>query len=527
MIRLAQSNIANGSDQMAAVSILNNIIGPVMPGCSSSHTAGPYHIAKLFRTILGELPKKTVFMIEPGSSLSCSYHEQGSDLAMIMGLLDLPITDPRFKSAFEISPDFGTDITFEVKSFEGAIHPNSIKIVSQLKDGKTVTAVADSTGGGSFLFRSINDIQAAFSGDKYHLVVLCEKGAEQNVRTINSNLECAIAAEKDNGFGFQFDSRSPISEEIIHKTQCAEGVTEVYYIPPIFFPICGNPIFTTAEEMLRYASEKGIGLGDAVLDYESSLLSIPKEKLNSEMDRRLQVMIEAVKRGFSEDCPGMFLLSPTAHKIFEAERTGKLIAGGIHARACARALAAMQVNSGQGIVCAAPTAGSAGVLPGVMVTLLEDLDKTWTDVVRAMWAAGGVGLILALRGTFAAEVCGCQVEIGAAGAMGAAGIVEAAGGSPEQAADAAAILFHNAMGLVCDLVQSMVEIPCHSRNGSFASQAFICADMILGGYKNYISLDDTIDSVVRVGHMLPLELRCTSAGGISTTKSALNIPRLR
>lgn len=513
--------------KLTAVSILNNVIGPVMAGCSSSHTAGPYHISKLFRSILGELPKKTVFMIEPGSSLSCSYHEQGSDLAMIMGLLDIPITDPRFTNAFEIFPIYGTDITFEISSFKGAIHPNSIKIVSCMKDGRTVSAVADSTGGGSFLFRSINDIKVAFSGDKYHLVVSCEKGAEQNVRIINSDFECVLTAEKDGGFEFQFDSKSPIPKEIINKTQCTKGVIEVFYIPPIFFPICGNPIFTTAEEMLRYASEKGIGLGDAVLDYESSLLSISKEKLNNEMDRRLQVMIEAVKRGFSEDCPGMFLLSPTAHKIFESEKTGKLVAGGVHARACARALAAMQVNSGQGIVCAAPTAGSAGVLPGVMVTLLEDLDKTRTDVVRAMWAAGGVGLMLAIKGTFAAEVCGCQVEVGAAGAMGAAGIVEIADGSPDQAADAAAILFHNAMGLVCDLVQSMVEIPCHSRNGSFASQAFICADMILGGYNNYISLDDTIDSVVRVGHMLPVELRCTSAGGISTTKSALNIPRLK
>lgn len=512
---------------MTAVSVLNDVIGPVMAGCSSSHTAGPYHISKLFRSILGELPKKTIFMIEPGSSLSCSYHEQGSDLAMIMGLLDIPITDPRFTKAFEIFPNFGTDITFEVSSFKGAIHPNSIKIVSYMKDGRTVSAVADSTGGGSCLFRSINDITVAFSGDRYHLIVSCEKGSEENVRAINSEFECALTAEKDGGFEFQFDSTSPMPEEIIKKTQRAEGVKEVFYVPPIFFPIRGNPIFTTAEEMLRYTSEKGVGLGEAVLDYESSLLSLSKEKLNNEMDRRLQVMIEAVKRGFSEDCPGMFLLPPTAHKIFEAEQMGKLVAGGVHARACSRALAAMQVNSGQGIVCAAPTAGSAGVLPGVMVTLLEDMNKSRSDVVRGMWAAGGIGLLLALKGTFAAEVCGCQVEVGAAGAMGAAGIVEIAGGSPDQAADAAAILFHNTMGLVCDLVQSMVEIPCHSRNGSYASQAFICADMILGGYKNYISLDDTIDSVVRVGHMLPVELRCTSAGGISTTKSALNITRLK
>ncbi|NLW61200.1 MAG: serine dehydratase, partial [Synergistaceae bacterium] len=121
----------------------------------------------------------------------------------------------------------------------------------------------------------------------------------------------------------------------------------------------------------------------------------------------------------------------------------------------------------------------------------------------------------------------CQVEIGAAGAMGAGAVVEAAGGSARQAADAGAIMFQNAMGLVCDLVQAIVEIPCHTRNGSFASQAFICADMILGGYYNAVHIDDTVDAVYSSGKMLPLELRCTSLGGMAVTPSALSMQRKR
>ena len=512
---------------LAIASILNNVIGPVMPGCSSSHTAGPYYISNVFRKIIRELPQKTIFLIEPGSSLSCSYHEQGSDLALIMGLLDIPITDRRFTSAFEIFPDFGIDIIFRVESFKEAIHPNSIKIVSEMKDGRVITAVADSTGGGSFLIRYINDIPVSISGDKYSLIVLSDKETKESHIKINSELEHTLSSEIGDKLAFQYDSKSPISQAIISRINSIEGVKEVLSVPSIFYPIRGRRIFTTAEGMIRYASENGISLGEAALHYESSLLCLPKETLNAEMDKRLQVMIDAVNCGLSKDCPGMFLLRPTAHKIFDAERKGELVIGGIHARACARAIAAMQVNSGQGIVCAAPTAGSAGVLPGVMVTLLEDLSKCRADVVKAMWAAGSIGLILATRGTFAAEVCGCQVEVGAAGAMAAAAVVEAAAGSPSQASDAASILFHNAMGLVCDLVQAMVEIPCHSRNGAFASQAFMCADMILGGYHNSISLDDTIDSVIRVGKMLPPELRCTCAGGIAITSSALNIPRLK
>jgi len=124
-------------------------------------------------------------------------------------------------------------------------------------------------------------------------------------------------------------------------------------------------------------------------------------------------------------------------------------------------------------------------------------------------------------------VAGCQVEIGAAGAMAAAAVVEVAGGTARQAADAAAIFFQNIMGSVCDLVQGIVEIPCHTRNAVAASGAFICADLILGGYDNPIPLEETIEAVYAVGKMLPRELRCTALGGLSITPSALAMPRLK
>jgi L-serine dehydratase len=179
------------------------------------------------------------------------------------------------------------------------------------------------------------------------------------------------------------------------------------------------------------------------------------------------------------------------------------------------------VNGGMGVVCAAPTGGSAGVLPGVLVSLLEDRGLHLDTAVRALFAASAVGLIVAHRATFAAEVAGCQVEIGAAGAMAAAAVVDAAGGTARQASDAAAIAFQNTMGSVCDLVQGMVEIPCHTRNAAGASSAFVCADLVMGGYHNPIGLDETIDAVYAVGRMMPAELRCTARGGLAVTPSAL------
>lgn len=512
---------------MTIASILNNVIGPVMPGSSSSHTAGPYHIAKMCRSMMGELPTEISFTFEPASSIAEVYHEQASDLALIMGALDLPLTDPDFKKAIERFPSFGVDIKFIVKSFPESCHPNSIKIDAKLKDGSTFSAVADSIGGGAVLFRWLNNWEVEMTGDAYYLFVEIPTERMLPIKKLLEKLGSLSVSEKKGNTMFLLSSSAPIDPEVIKSIKSEASLLKFHSAIPVFFPLRGERVFKSGEEMVKYAEEKGISLGEAALEFESALLCMPKEALNDEMDRRLQVMIDSVALGLSEDSPQMFLLNPSAKKIMDAEREGRLALGGIHTRAATRAMAAMQVNSGQGIVCAAPTGGSAGVIPGVMVTLLEDMEKSRKDVVRSMWAAGAIGWVLATRGTFAAEVCGCQVEIGAAGAMGAGAVVEVAGGSARQAADAAAIMFQNAMGLVCDLVQAIVEIPCHTRNGSFASQAFICADMILGGYYNPVNIDDTVDAVYSTGKMLPLEFRCTSLGGMAITPSALSMPRNR
>ena len=506
---------------MNVSSILNNVIGPVMPGSSSSHTAGPYHIAKMCRSMTGELPVRVIYTFEPGSSLAEVYREQGSDLALVMGMLNLPLTDKRFKRALELCAEFGVEVEFTSKRFAEACHPNSILITAELAGGGVFTAVADSTGGGGVLFRYVNGWPVTMTGDSYCVAAESEDSSagEELARFGEVSRE-----SKDGKSFFLLTASKPVDCAVIEKLRMS---ARVWCCAPVFYPVRGERLFTSGAEMADFAQAHGLSLGEAALEYESALLGVSKDTLNEEMDSRLKVMEAAVVLGLSDESPDMFLLRPTARKIMEAERAGRLALGGVHMRAAARAMAAMQVNSGQGIVCAAPTGGSAGVMPGVLVTMLEDMKIPRKDVVRAMWAAGAVGWVLSTRGTFAAEVCGCQVEIGAAGAMAAAAVAEAAGGSPRQCLDAGAIMFQNAMGLVCDLVQALVEIPCHTRNGSFASQAFICADMILGGYENAVGIDDTVDAVCSTGRMMKPELRCTSLGGMAVTPSALAMKRLR
>ncbi len=236
---------------------------------------------------------------------------------------------------------------------------------------------------------------------------------------------------------------------------------------------------------------------------------------------RYAVMERSVAAGLDDGQSNMLLLQPTASRVLMAEREERLAIGGIHTRAAARALAVMHHCNSRGVVCAAPTGGSAGTVPGVVVSLVEEMDLSNRQTALALFAASAVGLIVARRATFAAEIAGCQVEIGVAGAMAAAAVVEAVGGRVRQAADAAAISLQNTMGSPCDPVAGACEVPCHTRNAVAASSAFTCADLILGGYANPIPLDEAIDASYEVGKALPSELRCTARGGCAVTPSAL------
>jgi len=509
------------------VSILNHVIGPIMRGPSSSHTAGPWRIGRIARDLLGSRPVEARFVIHPTSSLSVCYHDQGSDLAIISGLLGILLTDERFPEMLNLAPEMGLDARFELAPFPEADHPNSILILLRGEDGEQVALHARSVGGGSVEIASVDGNPVMIKGDRHVLIV--KAALEYPADPVLSLLQdWDIQARQSSGDQCRFFLASSCQEpaaNLLESLRNLPGVSQVMKSRPVMAPLKGTELFEDCAALVALADERGWSLGQAGLAYEEALLGIPREELCREMELRLDVMLKAVERGL-EDPTGMKLLRPTAAALLKSESAGSLLVGGPHLRAASRAMAAMHVNGSGGVVCAAPTGGSAGVIPGVLSTLILDFALSREQAVSALWAAGAIGLALDRRSTFAAEVCGCQVEIGAAGAMGAAAAVEAAGGTARQACDAAATVFQNTMGSVCDLVQGIVEVPCHSRNASLASMAFLCADMVMGGYENPVPIDETIDAVDSVGRMLPEELRCTARGGLALCPSARAMPRL-
>jgi L-serine dehydratase len=509
---------------MKTVSIFNHVLGPVMRGPSSSHTAGAFHLAKMARSLLGGTPKGAVFAVDPAGSYAATYVAQGADRGFAMGLMAKPLTDESFFTALDDARQAGLEIEFQVRKLADPDHPNTVEIDLTAGDGSKLCLVARSIGGGEVEITQVDGRPVLFNGSAHETLVEVPAARAADAQALLSQdvawLEGPTRSMDQGAVRWVGRRTVPLPAELRGRLLASETGARIWESAPVYFVQTGRPLFASAAEVVRLAAERGLSLGRLALAYESELLGLGEAEVIEEVFRRYDVMVRAVERGLAPDFSGLRLLPPCAGSIFEAEAAGELSVRSLHTRAAARAMAVMHVDGAMGVVCAAPTGGSAGVIPGTLVTLAEERSLTREQIGLALLAAGAIGVIVARRATFAAEIAGCQVEIGASGAMAAAAVVDAVGGTAGQACDAAAISLQNTMGSVCDLLDGTVEIPCHTRNAAAAASAFVNADLILGGYNNLIPLDETIDAVYAVGLAMPTELRCTSKGGLAVTPSA-------
>ena len=207
----------------------------------------------------------------------------------------------------------------------------------------------------------------------------------------------------------------------------------------------------------------------------------------------------------------------TSYLLRIAADSGNTLCGGVFTRALARALAVSELNAAMGRIVAAPTAGSCGILPAAVLTMLHDRGVARHNCVMSLFTASAVGMVIANNACLAGAQGGCQAECGSASAMAAAALVELAGGSPQMASHAVAIALKNVLGLVCDPVAGLVEIPCIKRNASGIANAFTAAELALAGVASAIPADEVIIAMKRIGDAMPAALRETSEGGLAAT----------
>ena len=282
--------------------------------------------------------------------------------------------------------------------------------------------------------------------------------------------------------------------------------------------------YDTLAEVVAAAEAADARLSDVVLAHEAEALEMGKDELFSEMAGRLRVMDECIDPGCSEG-----LRSPSgltggdAHREREAVRSGRSLVGGVVGGALYRALAVSELNAAMGRIVAAPTAGSCGILPAAVLTMREEVGASERGCVMSLFTAAGVGLVIERNASLAGAEGGCQAECGSAAAMAAAAVVELAGGTPAQAADAVSIAIQSMLGLVCDLVAGLVEVPCVKRNASGVAMALVAAELALAGCGATIPADEAIGAMRRVGRAMPEALREPAEGGLAPTPTALGL----
>lgn len=506
-------------------------MGPVMRGPSSSHTAGAYRIARLACSLAGGAPPGIRCTFDSDSSYAASCVPMGVDMAFAAGCLGWEMADPRYRDAVHIAAQSGITIGFDIEKLVQARHPNTLRIQMSRSEQPVLEIWARSVARGIVEIYRVNDWPVSIDGRCWSVLIDCDPVAAHDflsqLKTIGGKGTRATLHESSGRCLLQVDSDTPFTSGERKHIESLHGSTFTRFSTPVMYPQPGMSGVDSAAALLRLAEREGLCLGDAVLLAETHLLQLPASTLITEMMARLGVMRNAVKAGLLDQNVNMPLTEPSASHLMTADQEGRLPAGGMLTRTAIRSMACMHICNSKGMVCAAPTGGSAGVLAGVLVTLEEECHVTPPTLARAMFAAGGVGMVMAARATFTAGTAGCQMEIGIAGAMAAAAVVEAHGGTPQQALDAAAIALQNTMGSVCDPVGGGCEVPCHTRNAVAASNAFVCADLVVGGYINPVPLDETVDASYAVGCTLPRELRGTALGGIAIAPSALALVKER
>ncbi len=276
--------------------------------------------------------------------------------------------------------------------------------------------------------------------------------------------------------------------------------------------------YRSIQELVDAADAAHCTIGELTLRQQAEEMGQDEIMLLRQMDKNFAVMEEAITFGQRREQTSMSgLTGGEGWKMLEYSRRGEGVSGTFMSRAMSRALAVAGCNASMGKIVAAPTAGSCGILPACLVSLLEDRGADRDAVVMSMFTAGAFGMVIAQRASIAGAQGGCQAECGSAAGMAAAAMVEIMGGTPQQCADACAIAIVNQMGLVCDPVAGLVEIPCIKRNVAGVMTAFSSADMALAGIRPYIPADECVEAMREVGDALPVALKETAIGGLAGT----------
>ena len=504
-----------------------DIIGPIMIGPSSSHTAGAVRIGLIAGQICDFDPSEIHVFFH--GSLASTYSAHKTDVGVTAGILGILVDDERVRTSVEIAKNKGIKVKFEPIALENA-HPSTIIIEMKDRAGNPITMRSATIGGGNIIVEEMNDFPVNFDGKQdvlLGLTSLSEKDFKEFLeKTGHEGLSIGSFTKTEKGFAFKV-MFSCDGKKALHLIKEEKHTCEAYLIRGVMPLQASGKLFYKSCIMLVEESERqGCSLGETVIRFEMEKSGRNREQVLAQMLEAFLVMKESIKKGL--ECENVLLggiFQGNALKMDRFLNEKKSLAGPLITRIVRNAFAVMEVNGSMGKIVACPTAGSAGTVPAVLVTLAEEYSFPDEEVVKAMFTGAGIVIIIAENATISGAVGGCQAECGSASAMAAAIVTSLYGGNSKQILSSVSLALGNVLGMVCDPVAGMVEIPCIQRNTIAAANAIISAEMALAGVDSVIPADEMISALDEVGKLMDPGLKDSLGAGMSNTPTARRIEK--
>ena len=516
--------------QTLATTSAFEVLGPVMVGPSSSHTAGALRCARVAASLAEGRIVRVRFTL--WNSFAHTYHGHGTDRALVAGILGMDTDDERIRDAFDLAREAGLEFSFVEAPDDSSVHPNTVDIDMECEGGAGCQVRGESLGGGKMRISRIDGVGVDISGAYATLFV-----AHRDAPGLLASLTHLLAmAEVNIAFCRTYRTEQGGRAYSVFET---DGAPDASVLPMIrrirdvsfatFISVPGSavaPGVTAAElfddgaQLLEACAERSLSIGGVMELRERGLTGA--ERATASMRRVIEVMREETSAPIAAPARslGGFIGGEAQLVDRGAARWGAALMGEVQTQAVARAMAVLERSAAMGVIVAAPTAGSAGVVPGCVLAVADAVGAAEKDVASALFCAAAVGLNIQTHACVAGAEGGCQAEVGSASAMAAAALVELLGGTPEQALTAASLAISNLLGLVCDPVGGLVEVPCQARNAIGVAAAFSSAQLALSGVRWFVPFDEVVSAMAEVGHALPSRLRETARGGLAATPAA-------
>jgi len=502
------------------VSIFNDVIGPVMRGPSSSHCAAALRIGRLARDLMDEEFSDVLVEFDRNGSLPTTHDTQGSDMGLFGGLMGWDAADARLPGSPQALRDTGVRIAIETVD-AGDPHPNTYRLtLRSQREVHTIHAI--STGGGMMEVIDIDGFGVSMFGDCYETLLWVNAPGKEVIAELHARFPAdqILLHEVGHRQIVEVKAGEFVSDEILANIAGITSIKRLHPVLPVLSRKGMRVPFTTCAEMLRADADRGTPLWKLAAQYEMTRGDLTESEVIAKMVEIVRIVRQSIAEGIAGTEYDDRVLGHQCGKFDELMKAGRLLDGGALNRIILYVTSLMEVKSSMGVIIAAPTAGACAALPGAVVAMAETMGLDEEAMAKALLASGLIGVFIATRWTFAAEVGGCQAEGGSAASMAAAALVTLADGTLEQAVAASSMAMQSMIGLICDPVANRVEVPCLGKNVMAASNALSCANMALAGYDPIIPLDEVIETAKQVAKQMPREVRCTNLGGLSITPTA-------